>query len=569
MSMGNGDIEFEENDTPEASDSSEFEQLYKQSLKSVRRGSLVRGRVLRVQSNAVLLDLGYKSDGIIPVEQFSPAELAALKPGDEVEVYLEESEDAGGNLILSREKAKKLQAWDDLNLAYQKGTPIKGTVVSKIKGGLMVDIGVPAFLPGSQIDVKQVRDLDRFIGQVLECKIIKMNSGRGNIVLSRRAVLEREQSARRERLLSTIAEGALVSGTVKNITDYGVFVDLGGIDGLLHVTDMSWGRIGHPSGLFKAGDAVEAVVLKFDREKQKVSLGLKQKTPDPWLSAAEKYAVGSRVRGKVTSLADYGAFVELEHGVEGLVHVSEMSWTQKVKHPSKMVSAGDMVEAQVLAVDPAARRISLGIKQVGPNPWDTAVQRYPAGSVIEGKVRTVTDFGAFVGVEEGIDGLIHVSDLSWTRHIKHPSEVLRKGQTTKAVVLAVDPQKQRVSLGLKQLAPDPWEKAIPDRYKVGRDETVKVTKKADFGAFVELELGIEGLIPASEIPKDFAGIKEGDTVTARVVKVDRSERKVALSIKAHIKGQDKGALKEFKDQQEKPDMSIGALLKERGIDPAS
>lgn len=562
MSIGNGDIEFEESHEAEP-ESSEFEQLYSQSLRSFQKGSLVKCRVLRVQANAVLVDLGYKSDGIIPVEQFAPEELASLKPGDELEVFLEESEDSRGNLILSREKARKLQAWDDLNAAYQNGTVLKGRVLSRIKGGLMVDIGVPAFLPGSQIDIKPVRDLDQYVGQVLELKIIKMNSGRGNIVLSRRVLLESAKNAQRESVLAGLVEGKLVSGVVKNITDYGVFVDLGGIDGLIHVTDMSWGRIAHPSELFKAGDAVDAVVLKYDREKQKISLGIKQKSQDPWLSVKERYPVGSRVRGKVTNMAEYGAFVELEHGIEGLVHVSEMSWTQKIKHPSQVMAAGDMVEAQVLGVDPAAKRISLGVRQVGPNPWDTIGERYPVGSQVEGKVRTITDFGAFVGLEEGIDGLIHISDMSWTTHVKHPSELLKKGQATRAVVLSIDPRKQRVSLGLKQLAPDPWEKAIPERYKTGRDETVKVTKKAEFGLFVELEQGVDGLIPLSEIPRDSPEIKEGDMVTARVLKVDRGEHKISLSIKAHVKGEDKASLKEFMNQQEKFDTSIGSLIKNR------
>jgi len=562
MSMGSGDIEIEDTNAGEEG-GSEFERLYNQSLKSFQKGSLVKGRVLRVQSSAVLLDLGYKSDGIIPIEQFAPEELARLKPGDELEVYLEESEDTRGNLILSREKAKKLQAWDDLNRAYQSGTTVKGKVLSKVKGGLTVDIGVPAFLPGSQVDVRLVRNLDALIGQVLDVKIIKMNSGRGNIVLSRRAILEEELKARKEQVLAAIVEGGAVRGTVKNITDYGVFVDLGGIDGLIHVTDLSWGRVGHPSEVCKPGDVIEVVVLKYDREKQKISLGLKQRAQDPWSRAADTYPAGSKVTGKVTSLTDYGAFVELEAGVEGLIHVSEMSWTQKVKHPSKLMNVGDTITAQVLAVDPAARRISLGTRQLLPNPWDTIADRYPVGSAVEGKVRTLTDFGAFIGIEEGIDGLIHISDMSWTRHVKHPSEVLKKGQTTKAVVLGVDRARQRISLGLKQLAPDPWERLIPERYAIGRDETVKIVKKTDFGFFVELEHGIEGLIPVSEVPRENDAIKEGDEVTARVVKVDRGDRKVALSIKAHIKGQDKDSLREFMKQQQKPDTTIGALLKER------
>ena len=557
------DREHEEN-TAAAGQETEFEKLYNQSLKRFKAGTLVRARVLQIRSGVVMVDLGYKSDGIIPVEQFTEEELKVLKPGDEIEVLLEAAEDTNGNILLSRDKAKKLQVWEDLNRAYQSGTPVKGKVLSTIKGGLSVDIGgVVAFLPGSQVDVKPVQNLGRMVGQSIDLKIIKMNSGRGNIVLSRRALLEQAQNLKKEATLSALAEGQVISGVIKNITDYGAFVDLGGIDGLMHITDISWGRINHPSEAFKVGDRVDVMVLKYDREKQKVSLGMKQKTQDPWLAVAEKYPVGSRVRGKVVSLTDYGAFVELEHGVEGLVHVSEMSWVQKVKHPSKIVSLGDVIETQVLAVDQNAKRISLGMKQIEPNPWQTISDRYPVGSQVEGRVKTITDFGAFIGLEEGIDGLIHISDLSWTKHIKHPSEVLKKGQTTNVVVLSIDPAKERISLGLKQLTPDPWDRAIPERYKVGQDETVKVMKKTDFGLFVDLEQGIEGLIPTSEIPKDAEDIKEGAEVTARVIKVDRNDRKIALSIKAHIKGRDRSTLKEYMNQQQKPDTTIGALLKER------
>lgn len=559
------DFEQEESDLPKTDNNqSEFEVLYDQSLKSFKSGTVVRGRVLQVRSGVVMLDLGYKSDGIIPAEQFTEEELKALKPGDELDVLLEAAEDVNGNLLLSREKAQKLQIWDDINKAYQTGAPIKGRVLSAIKGGLTVDIGgVTAFLPGSQIDTKPVRNFNQLLGQVLDMKILKMNSGRGNIVLSRRALLEDHQNVQKEERLSSLNEGQIVTGTIKNITEYGAFVDLGGIDGLLHITDMSWGRVNHPSELFTVGDAIEVIVLKYDREKQKVSLGFKQKTQDPWLTVSEKYPIGSRVKSKVISLAEYGAFVELEHGVEGLVHVSEMSWTQKVKHPSKVVVVGDIIEAQVLSVDPAGKRISLGMKQMAPNPWQTIGDRYRVGTEIEGKIKTITDFGAFVGVEEGIDGLIHISDLSWTKHIKHPSEVLKKGQKTKVVVLALDPQKERISLGLKQLTPDPWEKAILERYKVGQDEKVNVTKKADFGLFVGLEFGIEGLIPTSEVPKDSGDMKEGDEVTARVIKVDKGERKIALSIKAQVKGHDRTTLREYMNQQPKPDTTLGALMKER------
>ncbi len=556
-------IEYEENTAAGEEGPGEFEKLYDQSLKSFKERSVVFGKVVQVRSGVVIVDLGYKSDGIVPIEQFSPEELRSIKPGDELEVYLEAKEDSNGNLMLSREKAKNMQVWDVLNRAYETGSPVKGKVISKIKGGLTVDIGVMAFLPGSQIDVKPVRNLDQLIGQVLEMKIIKMNAGRSNIVMSRRELLERQHSIQKEATLSNLSEGQVVKGVVKNITEYGVFIDLGGIDGLLHITDMSWGKVKHPSEILTLGDPVEVVILKYDREKQKVSLGLKQKTQDPWAGVAERYTAGSRVRGKVASLTDYGAFVELEHGVEGLVHVSEMSWTQKVKHPSKVVAVGDEIEAQVLSVDAAAKRISLGIKQVEPNPWQTIGDRYPVGSEVEGKVKTLTDFGAFVGLEDGIDGLIHISDLSWTKHIKHPSEVIKKGEKLKAVILSIDPQKERISLGLKQLTPDPWSKDIPARYKVGQDEKVKAVKAADFGVFVELEQGVEGLIPASEIPKETGGIKEGDEVTARIIKVDPSERKIALSMKSPIKVNDRSILQQYMDQQAKPDTTLGALLKER------
>ncbi len=567
MKVTREDNEHEENAAAAGEGQSEFEKLYDQSLKSFKSGTVVRGRVLQVRtgvSGVVMLDLGYKSDGIIPADQFTDEELKALKPGDEIEVMLEAAEDANGNLLLSREKARKLQMWDELNRAYQTGSPVRGTVLSVIKGGLTVDIGgIAAFLPGSQIDVKPVHNLNQMIGQVLELKVIKMNSGRGNIVLSRRALLEHKQNAKKEETLASLSEGQLVSGVVKNITDYGAFVELGGIDGLLHITDMSWGRINHPAELLAVGDKIEVKILKFDREKQKVSLGLKQKSPDPWLTVGEKYPVGTKVRGKIVSLTDYGAFMELEQGVEGLIHVSEMSWAQKIKHPSKIVAVSDIIEAQVLSVDPAGKRISLGIKQLEANPWLTLSERYPAGSTIEGKIKTITDFGAFVGLEEGIDGLVHISDLSWSRHVKHPSEVLKKGQVVKAVVLSIDPQKERVSLGIKQLSPDPWDKLIPERYKVGQDEKVKVTKVADFGVFVELEHDIEGLIPTSELLKDAEPVKAGDEVTARVIKVDRGERKIALSIKAYIKGRDRSTLQEYMNQQQKPDTTLGALLKER------
>ncbi|OGW29017.1 MAG: 30S ribosomal protein S1 [Nitrospirae bacterium GWC2_57_13] len=557
------DFEYEGEERTGEQGQNEFENLYNQSLKSFKQGSVVKGTIAQVLAGSVMVDVGYKSDGMIPVDQFTADELASLQPGDEIEVFLESGEDSHGNLRLSREKAKRMQAWDHLNNAYQSGSPIKSKVLAKVKGGLSVDIGVSAFLPGSQIDMRPLRNLDQYLGKVLDVKIIKMNPGRGNIVVSRRAILEQQSASQKEETLAKLADGQTVKGIVKNITDYGAFIDLGGIDGLLHITDMSWGRIGHPSDLLSTGQSIDVVVLKFDTERQKVSLGLKQQTEDPWLRVADRFPVNGRVRGKVVNLAEYGAFIELEPGVEGLVHVSEMSWTQKVKHPSRVVSLDDEIEVQVLSVDPSAKRISLGMKQVEPNPWQTIADRYPAGTVVEGKIKTITDFGAFVGIEEGIDGLIHVSDLSWTRHIKHPSELLKKGQTVKSMVLNIDAQKERISLGLKQLDADPWDKGIPERYAMGRDETVKVVKAAEFGLFVGLEFGIEGLIPASEIPRESEGIKEGDEVTARVIKVDRGERKVALSIKALVKGKDRESVKDYLGQQDKFDTTIGALLKGR------
>jgi small subunit ribosomal protein S1 len=557
------DFEYEGEERTGEQGQNEFENLYNQSLKSFKQGSVVKGTIAQVLAGSVMVDVGYKSDGMIPVDQFTADELASLQPGDEIEVFLESGEDSHGNLRLSREKAKRMQAWDHLNNAYQSGSPIKSKVLAKVKGGLSVDIGVSAFLPGSQIDMRPLRNLDQYLGKVLDVKIIKMNPGRGNIVVSRRAILEQQSASQKEETLAKLADGQTVKGIVKNITDYGAFIDLGGIDGLLHITDMSWGRIGHPSDLLSTGQSIDVVVLKFDTERQKVSLGLKQQTEDPWLRVADRFPVNGRVRGKVVNLTEYGAFIELEPGVEGLVHVSEMSWTQKVKHPSRVVSLDDEIEVQVLSVDPSAKRISLGMKQVEPNPWQTIADRYPAGTVVEGKIKTITDFGAFVGIEEGIDGLIHVSDLSWTRHIKHPSELLKKGQTVKSMVLNIDAQKERISLGLKQLDADPWDKGIPERYAMGRDETVKVVKAAEFGLFVGLEFGIEGLIPASEIPRESEGIKEGDEVTARVIKVDRGERKVALSIKALVKGKDRESVKDYLGQQDKFDTTIGALLKGR------
>ncbi len=523
-------------DVVEEMDRGALEALYEETFKNFEEGTITEGLVVVIQKDRVIVDIGYKSEGIISTNQFMPDELNALAVGNRIQVYIEQREDAEGNLLISKEKADKMKIWDELEVAHQQEQEVHGKVVSRIKGGMMVDIGVKAFLPGSQIDLTPVRDLDGLVGKTFPFKIIKINHRRGNVVISRRALLEETRDKRRQSTLSTLAEGQLLEGTVKNITDYGAFLDLGGIDGLLHITDISWGRVGHPSDMFAVGDRLEVLVLKYDRESGRISLGLKQKTADPWMNIASKYPEGSRVNGKVVSLTDYGAFVELEPGVEGLVHVSEMSWTHEVRHPSRVVAVGDAVDAQVLHVDQQGRKISLGMKQTAPNPWDVIQARYPVGTQIEGKVKSVTDFGAFVGLDEGIDGLIHISDMSWTRHIKHPSELFKKGQRVAAVILRIDKDKERLSLGYKQLTADPWEEDIPSRYQVGSVTTGTVSKIADFGVFVELDGDVEGLIHVSEVGSDGANKLEesftiGRKVTAKIVKVDCEERKIALSVK--------------------------------------
>ncbi len=523
-------------DVVEEMDRGVLEALYEESFKNCEEGTITEGRVVVIQKDRVIVDIGYKSEGIISTNQFMPDELNTLAIGDRIQVYIEQREDAEGNLLLSKEKADKMKIWDELEVAHQEEREVQGKVVSRIKGGMMVDIGVKAFLPGSQIDLTPVRDLDGLVGKTFPFKIIKINHRRGNVVISRRALLEETRDKRRQTTLSTLAEGQLLEGTVKNITDYGAFLDLGGIDGLLHITDISWGRVGHPSDMFAVGDRLEVLVLKYDRESGRISLGLKQKTVDPWMNIASKYPEGSRVSGKVVSLTDYGAFVELEPGVEGLVHVSEMSWTHEVRHPSRVVAVGDAIDAQVLHVDQQGRKISLGMKQTAPNPWDVIQARYPVGTQIEGKVKSVTDFGAFVGLDEGIDGLIHISDMSWTRHVKHPSELFKKGQRVAAVILRIDKEKERLSLGYKQLTADPWEADIPARYQVGSVATGTVSKIADFGVFVELDGDVEGLIHVSEVGPDGANKLEenfaiGRNVTTKIVKVDCEERKIALSVK--------------------------------------
>lgn len=537
---------------PEKEDFDRLLNSYSQQFSQPPIGSLLRGHVVKIAGSEVIVDVGYKCEGVIPADEFKDKEgLLRIQPGDEIEVMMESTEERDGYVVLSRERAKRLKVWDDIESAYERQSVIPALVVERIKGGLAVDIGVRAFLPGSQVDIKPVRNLDALIGEEISCKIIKLNKKRSNIVVSRKAVLEAETTRRKERTLAALTEGAVVAGTVKNITDYGVFVDLGGIDGLLHITDLSWGRVTHPSEAVSPGQELQVKVLKFDKERERVSLGLKQLGEDPWLSAAEKFPVGARVKGKVLNLTDYGAFVELDQGIEGLIHVSEMSHSKRIKHPSKIVSAGEIREAVVLDVNVTERRISLGIKQLEPNPWETLAQRYTTGSVIKGRVRNLTDFGAFVEVEDGIDGLVHVSDISWTRRIKHPSEALKKGEMVQAVILNIDPENRRLSLGIKQLQQDAWE-SFCGQHHVGDLIHGKVVRKASFGVFVELAEGIEGLCHISEIASEMVDkhaipMEPGQEFEFKIIKLNAAERKVGLSLKAlHAEAERKEAEKFIK-----------------------
>jgi len=497
-------------------------------------GEVVRGRVVHVGTSEVLVDVGYKSEGAIPIEEFH-RHGTLPKVGEEIEVYLEAKEDSEGLIVLSKDKADKIKVWDAITQAYEKGQPVEGRVVEVVKGGLAVDVGVKAFLPGSQVDLRPVKNLAAMVGQQIRAKVIKLNRRRGNVVLSRRSVLEEEREEKKKHTLEVLNEGMVLTGTVKNITDYGAFIDLGGIDGLLHVTDMSWGRVGHPSEIFQVGDQVEVVVLHFDRESGRVSLGYKQKSNDPWETVETRYAPGTKTQGRVVSLTNYGAFVELEPGVEGLVHVSEMSWTRRVRHPSKLVNVGDEVEVIVLDVNRAAKRISLGMKQVEPDPWTTIEERYKPGTRVTGKVRNLTDFGAFIELEPGVDGLLHISDMSWTRNVGHPSEVLKKGQDIETQILNIDRDNKRISLGLKQIQPDPWS-TVAQRYPMGSRVTGKVVRLTDFGAFVELEPGVDGLLHISQMahrPIATPGevVNVGDELTLLVIRVDPHERRIGLSLK--------------------------------------
>jgi small subunit ribosomal protein S1 len=514
----------------------DFESLMEESLKAPRPGDVLVGRVLLITRDSVIVDINYKCEGQVPLAEFLDHEgHPTVREGDEVDVYFEGTETENGTVMLSHAKAEKFKVWRELDKAFQSETPVEGVVLGKVKGGLKVDIGVPAFLPGSHVDIRPSRNLDRYVGQRGRFRILKFNRARGNVVVSRRSVLERERASLKEQTLKVLEEGVILEGTVKNITDYGAFIDLGGIDGLLHITDMAWGRLQHPSEVLKVGDKVKVVVLKYDAERERVSLGMKQIMPDPWTKVAEAYPPGTRIKGKVVSVTDYGAFVEIEKGVEGLIHVSEMSWSKRAVHPSKVVNAGDMVEVQVLGVDEANRRISLGLKQTEANPWEELGHKHPIGSQVKGKVKSITDFGVFVEIEPGIDGLVHISDLSWTKKIRHPSEVCKKGDELEATVLGIDVENERVSLGVKQLSTDPWD-TVAERYPLNTRIHGKVSSVADFGVFVEIEEGIEGLIHISQlsnerVDKPSSLYKVDDELEALVVQVEPKERRIGLSIK--------------------------------------
>jgi small subunit ribosomal protein S1 len=518
---------------------------------------VVQGTVIKLTDKHMVVDVGLKSEGLVPLEQIlDHAGAPKFQPGDVIDVVIEREEPEGGYLV-SFEKAQRLRVWDTIEKAANDKTPVIGTVVSRVKGGLTVDIGMKAFLPGSQLEIRPVRNLDGYLGQQIEVRVIKLNKKRGNVVVSRKEILEEEQTAKRSHTLEQLGEGAVLTGTVKNLTDYGAFVDLGGIDGLLHITDMSWGRLTHPRDLVNVGDEIQVKVLKFDKDKQRVSLGFKQLTPDPWLDATERYPVGAHVKGRVLSVTDYGAFVELEQGIEGLVHLSEMTWSKRLKHPSKLVKPGDEVETVVLSVNPADRRISLGMKQLLENPWEHLSERYPAGTIVEGRVRNLTDFGAFIEIEDGIDGLVHVSNLSWTKRVKHPSEVVKKGEKVKAVVLGVEPQNRRLSLGIKQLQPDVWESFFAT-HRVGDVVHGKVLRTAQFGAFVEIAEGVEGLCHVSEAVGEDGGpakLDQGQEHDFKIIKINVEEKKVGLSLRAIGHEASRAQVEHYKENTHKQPVS--------------
>ena len=544
-----------------------LENMYEESFKRFREGEVVTGKIISVDKEYVLVDIGYKSEGQVRIQEFKDEEgNINANLDDTIEVMVEWWDDEEERVTLSKEKAAKVKVWEDIKIIYDNNETKEGVIIARVKGGFSVDIGIPAFLPGSQADLRPIRNLDEMVGKTFDFKILKYNRKRSNIVLSRRVILEEEFESKRAETLSTIYEGKVIEGIVKNITEYGVFIDLGGVDGLLHITDISWGRVKHPSEFFTVGSQVTVKILSFDIEKERVSLGLKQLAPDPWSTASEQYPVGSRITGKVVSLTDYGAFIELEEGIEGLIHVSEMSWTRKIHHPSKVVSVGEIIEAVVLDIKPENRRISLGMKQVVPNPWDVISEKYPIGTTIEGKIKNLTDFGIFIGIDEGIDGLVHISDISWTKRIKHPSEIYKKGDVVQAIVLEIDQNNERFSLGIKQLEPDPWE-TVKERYEVGKKITGAITNITDFGVFIELEEGIEGLIHVSEISKEkiktpVGKFNLGDILTAKVMNINTEEKRIGLSIKRLNIEEEEKLLAEYIDNSRPASSTFGEILRE-------
>ena len=551
---------------PEMSEEEQMSELYEESLRRVQEGEVVKGRIVSITKDFVMVDIGYKSEGQIPIAEFTgPDGEITAQVGDQVEALLEGSETEEGPLMLSKNKASRIKVWEEISAAYHNDGTVEGTIVAKVKGGLSVDLGgILAFLPGSQVDLMPVRHTDHLIGQTTTFNVLKFNRKRRNVVLSRRSLLEKVKGDAKATLLSTLEEGKVVDGVIKNITDYGVFVDLGGLDGLLHITDLSYGRIRHPADLFKVGDTIAVKVLSFDRDKERISLGLKQLAPDPWTTVAEKFPLGSRVTGKVVSLTDYGSFIELEAGVEGLIHISEMSWTRKVRHPNQILTVGDIVEVVVLELDPQRKRISLSLKQVEPNPWEVIGEKYPVGSVIEGKIKNITDFGIFIGIDEGIDGLVHISDISWTKRFKHPSELYKKGQTVQAKVLYIDKENERFSLSIKELNPNPWQ-SIEMRYPVNSLVTGTITNITDFGFFVEVEEGIEGLVHISELSKNkdkMTALKVGDLIRAKVIHSSPQDRRIGLSIRRLETDEEQRNYRDYMKSSTEATSNLGDILRE-------
>jgi small subunit ribosomal protein S1 len=541
------DFEVIFEDEQETADETEFGKLLDQTdRKDFQEGEVYKGQIVNIGPDYIMVDIGYKQEGLVSTKEFLNYDgTLKVKEGDEIDVYLERLESPLGNLVLSKDKAEILQAWDKISDACEKGIPLEGTVVAKVKGGLSVDIGVKAFLPGSQIDLRPTRYLDKYIGKRMEFKVIKFNKKRGNIVLSRRAILQDERDKLRGQILDEMQEGMIVKGIVKNITDYGAFIDLGGIDGLLHITDMSWGRVKHPSNLLNIGDEIEVKILKFDKEKERVSLGLKQVLPNPWENVSENFPAGKKVNGEIVSVKDYGVFVELDDGIEGLIHVSEMSWTGKIKNPTKHYTVGERLEAQVLDVDMENKRISLGLKQLQPNPWNEIAERFPVGKKVSAKVKSIAEFGVFVDVGEEVDGLIHVSDISWTRKNVNPSSEFNVGDEVECAVLSVDAENAKFCFGIKQLEEDPWKK-IEERIPVGTVLEAEVARVTDFGAFVEIETGIEGLVHISELSEERVErpeevVKKGDKVKAMIISIDKDAKKIALSMKAAVNAENQGS----------------------------